>query len=167
MSTQTIPASAPIALQPGEGDARWFLGSLVTIKSTATTTSGGPCVMENHSPKGGGSPLHVHRNEDEWFYVMEGELTFWVGGEVTVAPAGSFVYGPRGIPHTFLVSSDEARYLLVTEPGGFEGFVHALSVPAEELALPPAGVAPPAPEEMMAVAASYGLEIVGPPGIPA
>ena len=167
MSTQTIPASAPIALQPGEGDARWFLGSLVTIKSTADTTGGGPCVMENHSPKGGGSPLHVHRNEDEWFYVMEGELTFWVGGEVTVAPAGSFVYGPRGIPHTFLVSSDEARYLLVTEPGGFEGFVHALSVPAEELALPPAGVAPPAPEEMMAVAASYGLEIVGPPGIPA
>ena len=167
MSTQTTPASAPIALQPGEGDARWFLGSLVTIKSTATTTGGGPCVMENHSPKGGGSPLHVHRNEDEWFYVMEGELTFWVGGEVTVAPAGSFVYGPRGIPHTFLVSSDEARYLLVTEPGGFEGFVHALSVPAEELALPPAGVAPPAPEEMMAVAASYGLEIVGPPGIPA
>ena len=167
MTSTTPQPTAPIALQPGEGDARWFLGSLVTIKSTATTTSGGPCVMENHSPKGGGSPLHVHRNEDEWFYVMEGELTFWVGGEVIDAPAGSFVYGPRGIPHTFVVSSAEARFLLVTEPGGFEGFVRALSVPAEALTLPPASVQPPAPEVMMATAAEYGLEILGPPGIPA
>jgi mannose-6-phosphate isomerase-like protein (cupin superfamily) len=166
MTSHSNAAIAPIALQPGEGDARWFLGSLITIKSTADATSGGPSVTENYSPRGGGSPLHVHHNEDEWFYVMEGELTFWVGGEVTVAPAGSFVYGPRGIPHTFLVSSDEARFLLVAEPGGFEGFVRALSVPAGELTLPPESVVPPSPETMMAVAAEYGLEIVGPPGIP-
>src|SRR5262245_57683370 len=42
---------------------------------------------------GSGSPLHVHHNEDEWFYVIEGELTLWVDGNVIVAPAGSFVYG--------------------------------------------------------------------------
>jgi len=52
-------------------------------------------------------------------------------------------------------------------PGGFEGFVRALSVPAEALTLPPASVQPPAPEVMMATAAEYGLEILGPPGIPA
>ena len=55
--------------------------------------------------EGSGSPLHVHRNEDEWFYVIEGELTIWVGGEVVVAPAGSFVWGPRDVPHTFLVTA--------------------------------------------------------------
>jgi quercetin dioxygenase-like cupin family protein len=166
--TSTTPQSIPpIALQPGGGEARWFLGSLVTIKSSSATTGGTVTVTENLSTRGLGSPLHVHRDEDEWFYVMEGELTFWVGGEVIEAPAGSFVYGPRGIPHTFVVSSAEARFLLVTEPGGFEGFVRALSVPAEALTLPPASVQPPAPEVMMATAAEYGLEILGPPGIPA
>jgi len=91
----------------------------------------------------------------------------WVGGEVVVAPAGSFVYGPRDIPHTFLVSSAEARFLLVTEPAGFEGFMRALSEPAQALTLPPPSVQPPAPELMMATAAEYGIEILGPPGIPA
>ena len=161
---QSIP---PIALQPGGGEALWFLGSLVTIKASAATTGGAVAVTECYSTRGLGSPLHVHHDEDEWFYVMEGELTLWVGGEVVKAPAGSFVYGPRGIPHTFVVSSAEARYLLVTEPGGFECFVRALSVPAETPTLPPASVQPPAPEVMMATAAEYGLEILGPPGIPA
>ena len=80
-----------------------------------------PC-RRDRAPRaqGAGSPLHVHHREDEWFYVIEGALAFWVGGEVIEAPAGSFVFGPRDIPHTFIVSSPEARFLLVTEPAGFE-----------------------------------------------
>ena len=97
MSTTSIPSVAPIALQPGEGDARWFLGALGTIKSSSETTDGRVAVLEFLCPQGGGSPLHVHRNEDEWFYVIEGEVTFWVGGDVVVAPAGSFLYGPRDV----------------------------------------------------------------------
>ena len=103
-------AVAPIALQPGEGDARSFLGFLVTIKSSAQTTDGHVAVVEHLAPEGAGSPLHVHHREDEWFYVIDGELTFWVGGQVIHAPAGSFVYGPREIAHTFIVSSAEARF---------------------------------------------------------
>jgi quercetin dioxygenase-like cupin family protein len=167
MSTAQIPTIAPIALQPGEGEARWFLGLLATIKSSAETTDGRVAVIEHYAPQGAGSPLHVHRNEDEWFYVTEGELTFWVGGETIEASAGSFVYGPRNVPHTFSVTSAEARFLLVTEPAGFEGFLRALSVPAEALTLPPPSVQPPAPDLMMATAAEYNIEIVGPPGIPA
>jgi quercetin dioxygenase-like cupin family protein len=161
------PVVAPIALGPGDGEARWFLGSLVSIKSSAETTGGRVTVMENLAARGHGSPLHVHHNEDEWFYVMEGALTFWVGGEQIEAPAGSFVFGPRNLPHTFVVASDEARFLLVLEPGGFEGFVRAVSEPAQALTLPPADTQPPEPEAMMAAAAEYGLEILGPPGIPA
>ena len=96
---------APIALGPGEGESLWFLGSHTSVKASAETTAGRVAVIEHLSPRGSGSPLHVHSREDEWFYVIEGELTFWVGGQVIDAPAGSFVYGPRGIPHTFLVSS--------------------------------------------------------------
>ena len=87
MSTTSIPSLAPIALQPGEGDARWFLGALGTIKAAAETTNGQLAVLEFLWPQGSGSPLHVHHNEDEWFYVIEGELTLWVDGKVIVAPA--------------------------------------------------------------------------------
>jgi quercetin dioxygenase-like cupin family protein len=157
----------PIALQQDEGEALWFLGVLATVKASSETTGGRVAVIEHRAPRGSGSPLHLHRNEDEWFYVIEGALTFWVGGRVVEAPAGSFVYGPRGTPHTFTVSSPEARFLLVAEPAGFEGFMRSLAQPATERALPPAGAASPAPEQMMAAAAEYGIEILGPPGIPA
>ena len=166
----TAPATspvAPIALQAGEGEALWFLGFLATIKASAETTGGRVAVIEHLAPQGAGSPLHVHRREDEWFYVTEGELTFWVGGEVIVAPAGSFVYGPRDIPHTFEVTSPEARFLLVAEPAGFESFMRAArragrgpSPSRRRRASPPTRRgSPPRP--------SYGIEILGPPGIPA
>jgi quercetin dioxygenase-like cupin family protein len=157
----------PIALQQDEGEALWFLGILATVKASSETTGGRVAVIEHRAPQGSGSPLHLHRSEDEWFYVTEGVLTFWVGGRVIEAPAGSFVYGPRGIPHTFTVSSPEARFLLVAEPAGFESFMRSLAEPATALTLPPATVQPPAPERMMAAAAEYGIEILGPPGIPA
>jgi len=159
--------AVPIAMQQGEGEARWFLGALATIKSSGETTGGRVAVTENWAPRGHGSPLHVHHNEDEWFYVLSGELTFWVDGQVITATDGSFVYGPRDVPHTFTVTSEEARFLLVIEPAGFENFLRALSEPAESLTLPPASVEPPAMDAMMAAAAEYGLEILGPPGIPA
>ena len=159
--------AVPIAMQQGEGEARWFLGALATIKSSGETTGGRVAVTENWAPRGHGSPLHVHHNEDEWFYVLSGELTFWVDGQVITATDGSFVYGPRDVPHTFTVTSEEARFLLVIEPAGFENFLRALSEPAESLTLPPASIEPPAMDAMMAAAAEYGLEILGPPGIPA
>jgi quercetin dioxygenase-like cupin family protein len=157
----------PIALRREEGESFWFLGSLVSLKATSDTTSGRVAVMENLAPRGSGSPLHVHHREDEWFYVVQGELTFWVGGQVINAPAGSFVYGPRDIPHTFAVSSDTARFLLVTEPAGFENFVRTLSEPTTELVIPPPATEPPDVEAMTRLAAEYGIEILGPPGIPA
>ena len=159
--------AVPIAMQQGEGEARWFLGALATIKSSGETTGGRVSVTENWAPRGHGSPLHVHHNEDEWFYVLSGELTFWVDGQVITATDGSFVYGPRNVPHTFTVTSEEARFLLVIEPAGFENFLRALSEPAESLTLPPASIEPPAMDAMMAAAAEYGIEILGPPGIPA
>jgi quercetin dioxygenase-like cupin family protein len=160
-------AVAPIALRAGEGEALWFLGSLATIKSSSESTAGRVAVIEHLGPRGSGSPLHVHHDEDEWFYVIDGELTFWVGGQVITAPAGSFVYGPRNIPHTFTVSSEQARFLLVTEPAGFENFMRTLSEPAQQLEIPPPANEPPDVEAMVRLAAEYGIEILGPPGIPA
>ena len=154
--------TASIALQPGQGEALWFLGFLVTIKASSEATAGVVAVIEQLVLCGSGSPLHVHSREDEWFYVTEGEPTFWVGGQVINAPAGSFVYGPRDIPHTFTVSSEQARFLLVTEPAGFEES-RALAQPAERLDIPPAPGAPPDMTAVAKLAAEHGIEILGPP----
>jgi quercetin dioxygenase-like cupin family protein len=167
MSTTDSASLAPIALQRDDGEALWFLGVLATIKASAETTDGRVAVIDHFAPRGAGSPLHVHHREDEWFYVTDGQLTFWVGGRVISARAGSFVYGPREIPHTFEVTSREARFLLVTEPAGFEAFMRTVAVPAQALTLPPAPSEPPDPARLAAVAAEYGIEILGPPGIPA
>src|SRR6266700_7776758 len=152
MSATASNALSPVALHKDEGEALWFLGVLATIKASSETTDGRVAVIEHLAPQGAGSPLHVHHNEDEWFYVPEGELSFWVGGRLIDATQGSFVYGPRGIPHTFTVTSPEAHFLLVTEPPGFEGFMRALSEPAQSLTLPPATTPPPQPERMPAIA---------------
>jgi quercetin dioxygenase-like cupin family protein len=158
---------APIIRGPGEGESYWFLGAFSTIKASGDATAGRVAVIDNVAPRGHGSPMHVHGREDEWFYVMEGELTFWIDGRVVVAPAGSFVYGPRGVPHTFLVSSDEARFLLVVEPAGFEDFLRAAGEPATSPAEPPTPGGPPDPEALTRLAAGFGIDITGPPGIPA
>ncbi len=162
----TAGAVRPIPLAHGEGEALWFLGCLVTIKASSESTDGRVAVVEHLAPRGAGSPLHVHRREDEWFYVLEGELAFWVGGKVVEAGAGSFVYGPRDVPHTFVVSSAEARFLLVTEPAGFESFLRLVGRPAETPTIPPAEE-PSDPAALVAAAREHGIEILGPPGIPA
>jgi quercetin dioxygenase-like cupin family protein len=158
--------AVPVVRHAGDGEARWFLGALGVIKASGTETAGGPAVIEWRAARGHGSPLHVHRREDEWFYVLSGEVTLWVDGRVVVASAGSFVYGPRNVPHTFSVTSDEARFLLVTQPAGFEEFVRAVSVPAESLEIPPPASEPPDLDALVVAAAGYGIEITGPPGIP-
>jgi len=102
------------------------MGMLATIKASSEGTDGRVAVIEHKGPHNSGSPLHVHHREDEWFYVLEGELTIWVGGQVVSAPQGAFVFGPKDTPHTFTVSAPEgARSLLVTEPAGFEGFMRS------------------------------------------
>src|SRR5438067_13233881 len=109
MSATASTAISPIALRQDEGEALWFLGVLATIKASSETTDGRVAVIEHLAPEGAGSPLHVHHNEDEWFYVTEGELSFAVGGRLIEAPAGSFVYGTRDIPDTIAVTSPQAR----------------------------------------------------------
>lgn len=166
MTTPAIRPVSPIALKKGEGEALWFFGALAILKASGESTAGRVTVMEHLAPKGSGPPVHVHHREDEWFFVIEGELTFWVGGRIIEARTGSFVYGPRDVPHTFTVTSPQARSIVVTEPAGFEKFMRALGEPAKALTVPPTGLPLPGRDRIMAAAAECGLEILGPPGIP-
>jgi quercetin dioxygenase-like cupin family protein len=157
---------AALALAQGEGEALWFNNSLVTIKADGEATGGRCAVIEVLSPQGNGPPLHVHRNEDEWFYVLEGEMLFWVDGQTVKCGPGSFAFAPRNLPHTFTVTTPTVRYVVVAQPAGFDQFVRALSVPAKTRTLPPAAVEQPTPDCMTATAAQHRIEILGPPGIP-
>jgi mannose-6-phosphate isomerase-like protein (cupin superfamily) len=165
MDPASNDAATPIALARDEGETLWFLGFLATIKASAETTGGRVAVIEQRASRGAGSPLHVHHREGEWFYVLEGELAIWAGGQLVEASAGSFVYGPPDVPHTFTVTSPEARFLVGAEPAGFERFIRAVAEPAQTRTIPSAGP-PPDPAWMSALAAEYGMEILGPPGIP-
>ena len=135
--------------------------ALVAMKATGEQTAGAFGLIDNLMPVGFASPYHMHRNEDESFYVVEGEMTFYVGEEKVKAEPGAFVYGPRGVPHGFEVHGEEpARILLQNYPAGFEKFPMEVGEPAKELTIPPAE--PPDMERLMAIAAKYDIDILGP-----
>jgi len=124
----------PFVVTPGRsraGKPLHVLGDAVTIKVASQDVGGRYCVVEIQSPAGSGTPMHVHHREDENFYVLEGEFTIHVGGHVHRAPAGSFVFAPREIPHRYEnTGHTTARLLVMAEPGGidrmFEEFQNAV-----------------------------------------
>ena len=150
----------PVAVGADEGEARWWFGGLAVIKATAAETGGLMSIVEVTEPPGEEAPLHVHRREDEAFWILEGEVTFEVGGETIEAGAGDYVFGPRDIPHRYTVGREGCRMLFILTPGGFEEMVRATSEPAGERTLPPAPTEEPDFEAMAAVAAEHGAEIL-------
>jgi quercetin dioxygenase-like cupin family protein len=132
----------------------YFLGLPTILRATGQTTNGAFGLVEQVLPPGFASPYHTHQLEDEAFYVLEGEMAFVCDGQWTQAKAGTYLFGPRNIPHGFKVDGDKpARLLLLCAPGGFEQFVVDMSEPAP---------APPDMAKLMAVAAKYQIDIHGP-----
>ena len=129
-------------------EALSFLGA--TARILASTDGLGLVHMD--MPAGQMPPLHMHRNEDEGFYVLGGDLTL-LPGESVALRAGEFLLAPRGVPHAYEVGSEGARVLVSSVPSGFERFV------AEVAALDEVD-----PPTLTAVAAGHGIDILGPPG---
>lgn len=141
-------------------EAYWWQGSLMRIKARAEDTGGALGIVEASFPKDFGPPLHVHRREDEAFYVIEGEIRIRQGDEEFVVGAGTWVWGPRDEPHAFKVASERARALVVVTPGGFERMFEEGGTPAHD------GEEPPDeqydPEAARAISEQFGFEVVGP-----
>ena len=117
MSTETN-----IFIGPNEGV---HLPALDITHKVLTAASGGSLVIDEWGlPPGGMIPPHTHTSEDECSYVLEGELTCYVGGEVVLASKGSYVVKPRGIPHAFYnASTGLVRVMEILTPGEtFEGY---------------------------------------------
>lgn len=146
-------------------DALWFLDTLVRIPVARANDGAGVSVVDSVAPRGDSPPLHIHRTEDEVFHVVDGEMTLRLGEQELRVHAGETLLAPKGVPHTYRVDSETARFLAITTGGDFEAFVREFSRPAEHLGLPePSG--PPSLEAQQALgatAATHGIDLVGPP----
>src|SRR5688572_28903655 len=137
---------------------RWFFGMLAEIKASAADTGGMYTLVEITAPAGLEAPLHVHYNEDEGFYVLEGSATIQVGDDTVELGPGQHAYGPRDVPHRFTIGPEGVRMLWVLTPGGFENLVEEASVPAETPTVPPAHVLPP--ENAAEIVLKHGNELL-------
>ena len=152
----------------GDGVHHHFLNHLATVKVGAGNSASGLNAVEFLAPRGFGPPLHVHREEDELMYVIDGRVRLEFGDETVYATTGSVVSLPCGIPHTFQVESDTARMLTIaagrsTAPS-FDRFVATLGVPTDDAVLPePVAIDP---GRVAAVCADHGMEVLGPPPAP-
>jgi quercetin dioxygenase-like cupin family protein len=149
-----------------EGEAHWLLGMLEIVKISGADTAGAYGLLEITVRAGEGSPWHVHPDEDEWFYVLDGEFTFYLGERRLSLAAGSFAFGPKGVPHTFIAETHGAKALVGFQPFHFEGFLREVGELAAERVLPPPLQAPPDMARLLPIAARNGMEILGPPGPP-
>jgi quercetin dioxygenase-like cupin family protein len=133
-------------------------GGIYRIVTTAEESVGRIFAFEAYEPPGGGPPLHTHANEDEYFFVLEGEISFYIDGQVTLGKAGDSAFVPRGAAHCFKNRSNrDARVLVLFTPGLIEGFFDfGLAVdgaaPSEELML----------QRLAEYGSRYGLEVLGP-----
>jgi quercetin dioxygenase-like cupin family protein len=137
----------------GDGErVRSPLGGDITFIVRGEQSDGELAAMEAVNAVGEGPPLHLHGREHETIYVLEGEFRWKLGDEVRVAGPGSFVFIPRGVPHTWQVIGDRPGRMLVTfSPAGMEGFFEQLSSMTEfDL------------DTFRAAAAEHGMEVVGP-----
>ena len=142
----------------------WFLDTLVIPRVPSNLSPDGISILESRARHGDSPPLHIH-SEDEVFHVLEGEMTLVIGGETVTAASGQTVLGPKGVPHTYRVDSDMARWMTITVKGDFERFVRSFSRPAESESLPPpSGPLDKAQVNALTVACrAHGIELVGPP----
>lgn len=154
----------PLLLSAGEGPAFSAVGDVYRFLATGEQTGGAYALCEARVLPGGGPPPHIHHREDESFFILEGEVTFLLGDRKVVAKPGSFVQGPRGIPHAFKNESGApARMLVHVSPPGFEQFMAEFATPVASFDSPPVPVTPADIAKLLAVAPKFGIEILPPP----
>jgi quercetin dioxygenase-like cupin family protein len=145
-----------IICAPGEGvTVQNPVGGPLTFKVRGSQTNGALTVFETTAAPGEGPPLHVHANEDEVLYTLEGTLRFRLGDEVSAAPAGAFAFIPRGVPHTWQnVGEAPARMLVIFTPAGMERFFDRFAELPDDVS---------APEAFRTIGSQVGMDVVGPP----
>jgi quercetin dioxygenase-like cupin family protein len=157
----SYPAPSPLLSAEGAGEALWFVGTLAVIRVPGEAVEERFALMEFLLPHGASPPLHTHP-QDESYVVLEGRMTVQAGDQVSELQPGAVMVVPRGVAHSFAVSSDTARVLILSTPAGIERFVRDASVPATTAVLPPPDAPRPSPAELDAIFAAHECITVGP-----
>ena len=122
-----------------EGQATWFFNALMTTKATMAETAGSYSLTEHLVTAASNPPMHVQVDEDEAFYIVDGEVEFEVDGQIVTATPGTFAFVARGAAHRFRVLTDQARMLVICSgkpADNLEDFFLAMGDPAEDRVLP-------------------------------
>ncbi len=146
------------------GQSYWFFGDLFTYLVTGEESGGCYFTLEVTVGPGNGPLPHIHHNAEEQFYVVERELTYWVGDQTFQLSAGDFVHIPRKTVHSFKNGPTPAKLVATFSPAGIEKFFQEIGEPVKDRSASP----PPITEEMiagaMALESEYGLETLLPDG---
>lgn len=139
----------------GPDAVEWLGVSYKTVLS-AQASHGAMAIVDSLSPAGSGPPRHIHKNEDEAFFLITGECEFWIEGKTFTRGPGETAFIRRGEEHTFRVIGERpCRHIVVLTPGGFEAFFAEMANGNYRI-----------PEDMQQInesAARHGLTFTGPP----
>lgn len=134
------PTARPFVLTPDEAPAYWFAGTYWRLLAGGAATDGRSCTFDELCPRGLVAPLHVHDNEEEAFFVLEGEFVFTVGDRDIEAGPGCYIYLPPKVRHGFRVESEIGRVYNMLCPSGFEQGIIDGAIPAPRVSMPPPGM---------------------------
>lgn len=124
------------------------------IKVSAKDTNGNLTIFEYTGNVKGGPPLHFHLNQDEIFFIVEGEYTFKVGDDIYHLKAGDTIFLPRRVPHTFAQISEKGKMYFMFQPSGkMEDYFRVFAKLKGE----------PTPEQGAKLFTDHEMKIVGPP----
>lgn len=146
---------------PDQGDAHWFFNGLMTTKATSAETLGAYSLSEHLVTAASNPPMHVQLEEEEAFFILDGEIEFEIAGEIVVATPGTFALVGRGVAHRYSVLTPTARMLVICSgkpSDNLEQFFVEMGEPARDRTLPTPGA--PDLERLDALCARTGIEIV-------
>ncbi len=138
----------------------WMSGSTLEILVDSAVSNGQVLIMRSDTARGNGVPVHVHQREDEIFLLLNGALTVWAGDQRRELSGGGVAVLPKGVPHTYFVTSQTATILEVIAPGGLE---QAFREAGWDLRTPPPDGWACTPDAVATAMAKAGCTILGPP----
>ena len=135
MSSEIVSLK-PFKHTPSVEISKWHKGILSTLLATDDDTGGAFELVLSNMRRGTEPPPHVHTREDEFMYVLDGNLDVYVGNEVFQVGPGECAFLPLGRPHAFIIRSPEIRMLALITPGGFLKSFESMAAPAEKMEIP-------------------------------
>jgi quercetin dioxygenase-like cupin family protein len=136
MEGQQLSRPRAYKRSPALTNSTWYKGILMSRMAGPTDNNGAFDFVIGKIRRGTEPPPHIHTREDEFFYILSGEMRVYVEDEVFLVTAGECVFMPRGKAHAWLITSEELHNIALITPGGFLDAVNKMNAPAERMDVP-------------------------------